>query len=193
MRKIILIFSVLLMASCKSAKRGTSGLTEKYTIENLQKMDASTLERSYSDANIKEGVDLFEEGTEERPYSILYPETENELHITWQDEARTRIHDLRYSGNGKWKSETGIDIGTTYETLNKLNGKKISFYGFGWDYSGAVNWNGGKLEKSGLRVFLRPENDPSNKFYGDRIIEETPEEINELKLSVGSIIINYAI
>ena len=193
MRKITVIIAVVLMAACNSAKKGTSGSTSKYTVENLGKMNAEDLEKNYPDANIEEGTDMFEEGTEERPYTILYPGTENELHITWQDKERSNIHDLRYSNSGKWKSETGVDIGTTYDELNKLNGKKISFYGFGWDYSGAVDWNGGKLEKSGLRIFLTLENEASNKFYGDKIIDATPEEIEALDLKVGSIMINYSI
>jgi len=193
MRKIILIVAVILMAACNSAKKGTSNSTSKYTVENLGRMDAEDLLKNYPDANAEEGTDMFEEGTDERPYTILYPETENELHITWQDKDRTKIHDLRYSKNGKWQSETGIAVGTNYNELVKMNGKDISVYGFGWDYSGAVDWNGGKLEKSGLRVFLTPGNKPENKFYGDKIIDATPEEIEALDLKVGAIVINYAI
>ncbi len=193
MRKIILVAAVLFMAACNSAKKGTSGSTSKYTVENLGKMNAEDLVQNYPDANITEGTDMFEEGTDERPFTILYPGTSDELHITWQDKNRTRIHDLRYSEKGKWESKTGVNVGTTYAELNKMNGKKISFYGFGWDYSGAVDWNGGKLEKSGLRVFLTPGNDPSNKFYGDKIIKATPEEIEALDLKVGSIAINYSV
>ena len=193
MRKIILIVAVVFMAACNSAKKGTSESTSKYTVENLGRMNADDLTQNYPDANIAEGRDMFNEGTDERPYTILYPETADELHITWQDENRTKIHDLRYSNKGKWKSETGVNVGTTYDDLNKMNAKKISFYGFGWDYSGAVDWNGGKLEKSGLRVFLSPGNKPANKFYGDKIIKPTPEEIEALDLKVGSIVINYAI
>lgn len=193
MRKISIILAVVLMAACNSAKKGTSGSTSKYNIENLGKMDSDDLSSNYPDANIEEGTDLYEEGTEERAYSILYPGSENELHITWQDGNRKKIHDIRFSKDGKWNSETGVDIGTTYSELNKMNGKKISFYGFGWDYSGAVDWNGGKLEKSGLRIFLTPENEAPNKFYGDRIIEATPEEIEALDLKVSSIMINYSI
>ncbi len=188
-----MIVVVLFMAACNSAKKGTLGSTSKYTIENLERMDAEDLSKNYPDANIQEGTDMFEEGTDERPFTILYPGTENELHITWQNKARTNIHDLRYSNKGKWKSETGVDIGTTYEQLNKMNGKKISFYGFGWDYSGAVDWNEGKLEKSGLRVFLTPKGETSNKFYGDKIIEASQEEIDALDMVVGAIVINYAI
>lgn len=193
MRKIILIVAVSLMAACNSAKKGTSNSTSKYTVENLGRMDAEDLMKNYPDASLEEGTDMFEEGTDERPYTILYPGTENELHITWQDKDRTEVHDLRYSKSGKWRSETGINVGTTYDELVKMNGKDISVYGFGWDYSGAVDWNGGKLEKSGLRVFLTPGNEPENKFYGDKIINATPEEIEALDLKVGAIVINYAI
>ncbi|APG60956.1 hypothetical protein [Christiangramia salexigens] len=193
MRKILALSLVIIMASCNSAKKGTSATNAKYTLENLEKLDSKSLRSQYPNANIKEGTDLFEEGTEKRAFSILYPGTPDELSITWQDEERTKIHDIRYSGNGKWKSETGIDIGTSYEALNKINAKKISFYGFGWDYSGAVLWNGGKMEDSKLRVFLAPQNEHSNKFYGDQIIKASDAEIEALDLKVSSIIINYAI
>jgi hypothetical protein len=193
MRKILVIVAVLVVTACNTTKRGTAGNISKFTVENIGKMTSSDIEKNYPDAHLETGTDVFEEGTSKRPYTILYPGTNDELHITWQDENRTRIHDLQYSEAGKWKSETGIVIGASYKDLNKLNGKKVSFYGFGWDYSGAVDWNGGKLEKSGLRVFLSPEGTPPNKFYGDRIIDATPQEIEALDLKVGSIIINYAI
>ncbi|TRO67209.1 hypothetical protein [Christiangramia sabulilitoris] len=193
MRKIILILTVFLIAACSGSKKSNAGAISKYTIEDLGKMNSDDLHANYPDANIAEGIDLFEEGTEERAYSILYPGTENELQITWQNEDRKNIYDLRYTKSGKWKSKTGIDIGTGYDELNKKNGRKISFYGFGWDYSGAVDWNEGKLENTGLRVFLAPENDPENKFYKDQIIEATPAEIEALDLKVAAIVINYAV
>lgn len=193
MRKILFLSVIILLASCNTAKKGTSGSSAKFSLENLGKMNAEDLRSKYPDANIEEGSDLFEEGTEERAYTVLYPGTENELHITWQDKDRKDVHDIRYSGTGKWKSETGVSVGMSYEQLNQLNKKPVSFYGFGWDYSGAVLWNGGKLENSGLRVFLEPQNEPGNRFYGDHIIKASEEEIKELELKVGTIMINYSI
>lgn len=193
MRKILFVLVLILLAACNSAKKGTSGSSAKYSLENLGKMDAEDLKSNYPDAQLEEGTDLFEEGTEERAYTVLYPGTENELHITWQDQARKDIYDIRYSGTGKWRSETGVKVGMSYEDLNRLNGKPVSFYGFGWDYSGAVLWNGGKLEDSGLRVFLQPDNEVSNKYYGDLIIKASEEEIKNLDLKVGTIMINYSI
>jgi hypothetical protein len=50
-------------------------------------------------------------------------------------------------------------------------------------------WNDGKFEKSNLRIFLAPEGEVDNKFYGDRIVKATPEEIEALNLKVTSIML----
>lgn len=192
MKKLLFVIFLSLVA-CNSAKKATSNPNAKFSVENLGNMNAMEINQRYSDADIQEGTEMYEEGTVERPYTILYPETEDELHITWEDEGKSKIHDIRFSGNGKWKTDSGVQIGTTYDELNKMNGKDISFYGFGWDYSGAVLWNEGKLENSGLRVFLSPENEPGNKYYGDRIIKASPEEIEAMNLKVSSIMIIYSI
>lgn len=199
MKKILLLTVLLGLASCKSSNKTAQPAPEsneaapetnedKFVIENLTKFDAEELKKNFPEANIKEDVGMFEEGTEERAYSILYPDTPNEIHITWADKDRTKINDIRFSEGGNWKSASGIKIGTTYEELNELNGKPISFYGFGWDYSGAVMWNDGKFEDSNLRIFLAPKSSPAGKFYGDHIIKASPEEIAALDLTVQTII-----
>ncbi|HZJ35155.1 MAG TPA: hypothetical protein VFD29_00865 [Gillisia sp.] len=188
MRKIFLLFIALSVASCSSTKKTTSVTPDKFVLENLIGFNSEEIKEYYPDANVYEAIGVFEEGTEELPYSILYPDTPNELHITWSDASRAQIYDIRISIGGDWRSSTGIKIGTTYDELNKLNGKPISFYGFGWDYSGAVVWNEGKFEKSKLRIFLSPEKEPKVKFYGDHIIEASPEEIAELNLRIQTIV-----
>lgn len=185
MKKLILIFLGLLMFSCGSSKKATS---EKYTLEKISGFSSEEISEKYPDADIKEGVGMFEEGTVERPYSILYPNTPDEIHITWTGEEREKIYDIYFSGNGKWKSREGIGIGTSLESLNELNGKTVDFYGFGWDYSGAVVWNGGKFEGSKLHVFLAPAGKIPEKFAGDHLIKASEKEIKELDLRVESII-----
>ncbi|MFD1094348.1 hypothetical protein [Salegentibacter chungangensis] len=187
MKKVILAIAVLSLVACGGAKK--PGIGEKYTVEQLTELNSEKIKEYYSDANIEEGKGMYEEGTVEKPYTKLYPDTPDELLITWKDENRTRIDDVRFSGNGKWKSDEGIKVGTSYETLNKLNEKEISFYGFGWDYSGAVMWNDGKLEKTNVQVFLAPENEAASKFYGDHLIEASPEEISELDLKVQTVML----
>lgn len=185
MRKFVVLIAVFVMAAC-----GNKNVSkDKFTAENLKGLNAEDLAKTYPDANIYEDTGLFEEGSVKRAFSVLYPDSPNELHITWKDNNREEIHDIRFAKNGQWKSKEGVKIGTTFEALNKLNQKEISFYGFGWDYGGAVMWNDGKLENSGLRVFLAPKGQVANKFYGDRIVQATPEEIEELKLTVSSIML----
>lgn len=185
MKRIILIIAILSLVAC-----GNKNVSkDRFLAENIKDMNAQELAKTYPEANIYEDTGLFEEGSVKRAFSVLYPDTPNELHVTWKDNERSKIHDIRFSKNGKWKTKKGIEIGTTYQALNELNKKEIAFYGFGWDYGGAVMWNEGSLENSGIRVFLAPEDQVADKFYGDRIIKATPEEIEALNLTVTSIML----
>ena len=139
------------------------------------------LKRVYPEANIAEGKELFEEGTVERSYTVLYPGTKDEILITWQDRNENKIHQIFHEGQGRWQSKKGIKIGTSYDDLVALNQGPIKVYGFGWDYSGAVDWNKGKLADSNIRVFLAPENDPPKKFYGDKVIEADIADIKKFE------------
>ncbi|MDT0675182.1 hypothetical protein [Autumnicola musiva] len=191
MKKLLFIFFIAGLYSCNSTKKATSGTPDKFVAENLMNYSKSEISREYPDANIKEGDEVYDEGTKRRSYTILYPETTNELVITWKN-GKSEIHDIRFADAGNWKTSSGIKVGTTYDELNRLNGKPVSFYGFGWDYSGAVVWNGGKLEDSNLHVFLGPEDEPADKFYGDEIIKASPREIENMNLKVQAVVLNQS-
>lgn len=189
MKKVILLIIILGIVSCKGSKQTATRNIDLFVVENLAGMNSEEIKKNYSDANIIEDTGVFDEGTEERAFTTLYSGTPDEVQITWADANRSKVYDIRFTEAGKWKSQTGITIGTSYEELNRLNGKQISFYGFGWDYSGAVMWNDGKLEDSKIFVFLSPNNSAGgNKFYGDHIIQATPEEIAALNLKVSTIL-----
>lgn len=188
MKKLLILAIIIVFASCKSKKQPTETTGPDFLIENLVGLTSEEIKQTYPGATVKEDVGMFEEGTVERPYSILYPDTPEEIHITWKDNGRTKINDIRFTEGGKWRSASGIEIGTTYDELNQINGKKIDFYGFGWDYSGAVVWNEGKLEDSNLRIFLAPEHEPQGKYIGDHVIKASPGEIANMNLKVQTII-----
>ena len=188
MRKIFYFIAILSIVSCNSSKKAASTTAENLYVEDLLGMNSEELKSIFPIESIQEDTGLFEEGTEERAYTIIHANTNDELHITWKDPNRTQIDDIRITSNGKLRSKSGVEIGTSYASLNELNNTTISFYGFGWDYSGAVLWNEGKLEKTNMHVFLSPKNEPSNKFYGDQVVEASPEEIKALDLMVQSII-----
>lgn len=187
MRKLLLLFIAFGIFSCKS-HRLTADSAEKFQLENLSKViSRDNIDEIYPDANLAEGTDLFEEGSVERPYTILYPNTSDELLIVWQDETRTTPQQIFVDREGRWVSKKGIKVGTSYEELEEINGP-IKFYGFGWDYSGAVDWNDGKMEGTNIQVFLAPKDAPPQSFYGDHIIEEDPEKIINLQLKVRAIV-----
>lgn len=190
MRNLFLLLLFFSIVACGSRKI-TASSPEKYEVENLAKViSQNNLKEVYPDALIAEGVDVFEEGTVERPYSILYPETPDQLLIIWEDESRSKAYQIYIEDEGKWKTQNGISVGTSYEDLEEINNGPIKFYGFGWDYSGAVDWNDGKMADSNVRVFLAPVNAPPQSFYGDEIIEADPEEILNLNLVVRAIVLH---
>lgn len=188
MKKLFIFAIIIVFASCKSTRPPIEKSGPDFLIENLVGLNSEEIKQKYPTAVVKEEVGMFEEGTVERPYTIIFPDTPDEIHITWKDNARTTINDIRFTERGKWRSAGGIEIGTTYEELNQINGKKIDFYGFGWDYSGAVVWNEGKLEDSNLRVFLAPEEEPKTPYIGDHVIKASPGEIADMNLKVRTII-----
>ncbi|HSM63016.1 MAG TPA: hypothetical protein VK833_03660, partial [Gillisia sp.] len=150
MRKIFYFIAILLILSCNSSKKAASTTAENLYVEDLLGMNSEELKSIFPIESIQEDTGLFEECTEERAYTIIHANTNDELHITWKDPNRTQIDDIRITSNGKWRSNSGVEIGTSYASLNELNNTKISFYGFGWDYSGAVLWNEGKLERTNM-------------------------------------------
>lgn len=200
MKKLLFIGLLTIFVSCKGTKNAADVSSSEvntsikanpnnFVVEKIAKSHSpEALLKTYPDANIKEGIGLFDEGTVERAYTILYPDTKNEIHLIWVSSERKKLYEVYFSNRGDWKSEKAIAIGTTYEELVARNGKPIKVYGFGWDYSGAVDWNGGKLENSKLQIFLKPTKEPNPKFYGDGIINPTEAELKELDLTVGQII-----
>lgn len=189
MKKLLILLLVIFILGCKSRKL-TADSSEKFKLENLaQVISDNKLENIYPGAEISEGIDFFEEGTVERAYSILYPNTDDELLIIWKDKSRNVPHQLYVSRAGRWRTQEGIEVGTSYEDLVKINEGAIDFYGFGWDYSGAVDWKDGKMKDSNVRIFLAPASAPPNSFYGDHIIEADPRDIINLDLRVRAIVL----
>jgi hypothetical protein len=101
--------------------------------------------------------------------------------------------------NSPWKSLDEIGIGTPLATLEQLNGKPVSFAGFGWDYAGTVtNWNGGALERSyelktHFRCTLAPTEPYSREDHqallGDSVFTSDLAAVTRLNLRVATMIV----
>lgn len=188
MRKFFYLLALLFIVACNSSKNVGNTASKGFFVEDLLAMNAEEIKSTFPKEAITEDVGIFLDSSEEQAFTVISPNSPDELHITWKDKNRTEIDEIRMHSNGKWENKTAIKIGSTYQELTQMNQKPISFYGFGWDYSGAVQWNDGKLEKSKVYVFLSPKEEPKNKFYGDQLVKATAEEIKEMDLKVKSIL-----
>lgn len=91
--------------------------------------------------------------------TILFPGTADESVLYWEDSAYHRkISFIEcFKENPRWHTADSIRIGTGLKDLLRINGRKISFFGFGWDYGGTISsYNGGTLDSSriGYRLDL---------------------------------------
>jgi len=74
--------------------------------------------------------------------------------------------------SSNWITSDGIKVGMKLDDLAKLNGKPITFSGFGWDFGGNImSFNSGKLSvyDAGMSLELgEPDNlDGLDEFMGD--------------------------
>jgi hypothetical protein len=101
----------------------------------------------------------------------LYPETKNEAIIHWKDRAYHKAIAMIecFRDSADWHTKEGIRIGSGFTDLLRLNGQRITFSGFGWDYGGYISsYNNGKLKDSRIGYRLNLSEDPgTNDLYGD--------------------------
>ena len=119
--------------------------------------------------------------------TFLYRGTKNEATIYWKDSAYQKFISFveSYGDGSDWHTPSGIRVGSGFSELLKLNGKKISFYGFGWDYGGNISsYNGGALENSSVRFGLDITETDNNALYGDH---ELDSDMTAVKEAAGKI------
>ncbi len=97
--------------------------------------------------NVKDGKVPGPEGTT-LDGAFVYPnQPDQKLMIVWKAGSKT-VESIQISGKkSRWATEDGVTLGTTLETLEKLNGVPFTMSGFGWDFGGTVlSWSDtGKL------------------------------------------------
>ncbi len=119
--------------------------------------------------------------------TFLYRGKKEEATIYWKDSAYHRVIRFieSYGDNSSWHTATGIQLGSGFSELLKLNGKKISFFGFGWDYGGSINsYNGGALENSSVHFGLDITEYNNNGLFGD---QELDSDMPAVKEAMGKI------
>lgn len=140
-------------------------------------MTADVLELAYGKANVIRAEIPGAEG-ETMPGARLFAETDRELEILWDPraEAEPRVFDIRIIGSA-WRFENGLKPGLGLEAVEAINGKPFTVLGFGWDYGGYANFEGGALEgKVSLRF------DPGDGDIPDALVGEQSLPSTDLRL-----------
>lgn len=128
-----------------------------------------------------------------QPCTVVFPETKDEIRITWQDEERTKISAVYLMrAGGSWFTPQGLRMGLPLDELTKVNRAPLQFYGFGWKYSGTVKgWKSGRLSPYSKYFYVMLE--PSDKapsqtvqaFKGQQTYSSNAQGVESLGLRVS--------
>lgn len=156
----------------------TSAPVESFVLDTAIKPDdtLASLHKQYGEANVVEGELPGAEGETAQGWIIFPNDTEKKLMI-YTDESNSHPGSLLVDEtNSKWHLSNSIKLGTDSTTLQSLNKKPFTFYGFYWDYGGVItDWNGGALGSktaNGSQINIHlcpPENSklPDDYLMGD--------------------------
>ncbi|GEP42865.1 hypothetical protein [Brevifollis gellanilyticus] len=116
----------------------------------------------------------------------LFGGTDREIEIIFNPEGDEKeIWDVRIIGKG-WKFVNGLTKKMGIAELEKVNGKPYQVNGFGWDYGGWANFEGGKLEGK-VSIRFSPEGDVDDSLNGDKQIPSTNKKLRAAKVSMTDI------
>lgn len=143
------------------------------TLESLLRPDdtLATARARLGEAEVVE-VELQGAEGETAPGWRLYPHQDERTVEVWLNES-DRPQALYVRGSkSMWTRVDGVRLGLTTRELQAINGRPFKFFGFEWDYAGAISdWGGGTLAvEGGTRgpvVLCPPDPHPVDYPAGD--------------------------
>lgn len=183
MKRIFLLLMVAsALYSCKNDKK-TTPVTETPVVKVDSTLitdsswglinkntDIEALKKIFGANNLKDERVCGPECADSIDVTFIYREQPNEICVNWQDSGyHKKIGFLEcWRENSPYHTATGLKIGSTLNDILKLNGQKITFSGFGWDYGGIIqSYNNGALEKSAVQFRLDLSDGSDNSLFGD--------------------------
>lgn len=163
---------------------------------NMTEFDAyDELILAYGKENVEKTKIMLGEG-ELKDGFILFKDSSKELECTCCNQAGGIDAVIIRRPGSPWATTDGIRIGTSLDTLVKMNGKPISFLGFGWDYAGQImDFNGGKLSplKGRLSIVLgEPDNmEGLEDFMGDNTFSTKDKRILKRGVRIAELWVKY--
>lgn len=159
------------------------------------------LVRLLGPANVRrEDLDIGE--GEKRPGTVLFPRGNDELWLFWKDDAYKAPEYVVITGEGTtWRTLEGITLGTTLDTLIRLNGRHFKLHGFAWDYSGTVaSWEGGRLARFGDNLIVRVgptieldslAPNELDTVLGEQVISSATPALKRLGVTVYELVVRF--
>lgn len=132
-------------------------------------------------------------GGSPEPCTVVFPQTKDEIRITWKDDSRQKVSAVYIMREGgSWFTSQGLRMGLPLGELTKANRSPLEFYGFGWTYSGTVkSWRSGLFKpfEKKFYVMLSPaDNIPSQTlkpFQGNKTYNSNAQGVENLGLYVS--------
>lgn len=153
-------------------------------------MNFSDLKILYGGGNLKDERICGPECVDSVDVTKLYPGTINESVIYWKENAwhKTIAMIMCFQDSALYHTDKGLKMKSGLSELLRLNGQKISFSGFGWDYGGTISsYNKGQLEKSALHyeldISINPVEEELNLF-GDTALDTDMLLVKQLLPSI---------
>ena len=204
---LLFFFGIFLFFGCNnSMKKETEPAIETDNIENTSsevppKEESITIEKiaelakngnlssEFPESEMQMEIVSMNEGMDSVKMIRLNRDSENEVRIDFRPKDSTKVFRVTIVGKkNKFHSETGVKLGMNVDELNSLNRKPIDFYGFGWDFGGAVKFNDGELDTKQIRVYVK-----TDKKYGNQFLGDTPHTFEEAKAAKLELYVNKII
>ena len=211
MKKFILPLLIIaaVIYSCAGKDKKTTSVTEKPEVKIdstlitdsswgliTKNTDFAELQAIYGSANVKDERICGPECADSIDVTRIYPEKNNEFIVYWKDSLyhKSIAFIETYLPNGPYHTDKGLKIGSTFEELLKINGKKIIFSGFDWDYGGSIQDYGmGTLQNSSISFRLGLDEDAGTELSGDTEFNTEMPEVkkNMTKIKISSISLSF--
>jgi hypothetical protein len=206
MKKIILPLLLIAIAvySCGCKDKKTTPVAEKNApvIDSTLVTDTSWgpikkttdfagLQAIYGSDNVKDERICGPECADSIDVTRIYPEQDKQFIVYWKDSLyhKTISYVETYLPEGPYHTDKGLKIGSTLQELLKVNGKKISFYGFAWDYGGTIiDYGMGLFQNGPLNFHLTLDENGGMELIGE---VELNTELPEVKKVIDKITISF--
>jgi hypothetical protein len=190
MKYFLSAFILLFIYSCEQKQTNSKISSQNASSSNLKvapeneylitdtsfgKINSTTtyndLEKMFGKSNLQDTINYGAEGMDSFVVTKIFSNTPKEIIINWQlDKFHNAIATVDcFRENSPYHTVDSLNVGSTLQKLVQVNGKKINFYGTGWDYGGLItSYNEGKFQKAKTFFSLNSAPAASEKIMGDR-------------------------